>query len=155
MKKLLSLGVIAFLSFLLFGCSGDTTTTEGLSYDMFDYIEDYDEIFDRREGTYLVYIYSPTCTICIDIKSTVLEFADTYEKYNIYFLNADNATTALKTEFLNTIGLPETMYGTPALVLIKNNSFDKTALSLYYFAGAKEIPNILRDIKNGSYTYFK
>jgi len=156
MKKLLTLGAIAILSLVLFGCSGDTTTTsDGLSYDMFDYIEDYDEIFDRREGTYLVYLYSPTCSICNSIKDTVLEFADTYEKYNMYFFNVDNGTTALETEFLNTIGLSSSLFGTPGLVLVKNNSFDKTALSLYYFAGGTEIPNILRDIQNQSYPYFK
>ncbi len=155
MKKIIALLVAVTLGISLFGCSGDeTTTTTGLNYEMFNYISDYDEIFDRREGDYLVYIYSDTCSICDTIKDTVLEFADTYTGHMIYFFEVTYATTELKTEFLSYIGLNEILFGTPSLVIVKDNSFETTSFSNYFFAGATDIPRVLRDIENGTYNYF-
>lgn len=155
MKKVMTMVLSLFLGVALYGCNSETTTTTtGLNYEMFDYIEDYDEIFDRRQGTYLVYIYSPSCTVCESIKDTVLEFADTYTAHEIYFLDVTNASSTAETEFLSLIGLSSTVFGTPSLVIVVDNDFDKTAFSHYFFAGGTEIPAVIRDIQNGAYQYF-
>jgi len=155
MKKILTLVLSLFLGVTLYGCAEETTTTStGLDYEMFDYISDYDEIFNRRQGTYLVYIYSPSCSVCQSIKETVLEFADTYTGHVIYFLDVTNATDTAESDFLERIGLDSTNFGTPSLVVVVDQDFDKTAFSHYFFAGATEIPAVLRDIQNGAYQYF-
>ena len=139
------------------GCNSETTTTTttGLDYDAFDYLTDYNQVFTRREGTYFVYFYSLTCSNCIKIKSSVLEFADTYSDYNTYFFNVDNGTDTYKAEFLAAIGVSSTNFGTPSFLVVVNGSFDKTKLSNYFFSGATVIPALLRDIETGTYQYLK
>jgi len=156
MKKIITAAFLTIFGFAFLGCSNVTTevTTTGLDYEMFDYLSDYDEVFDRREGTYMVYFYSATCPNCIAIKDTVLEFANTYTRYNLYFFNVDNATADLKAAFLTTIGVSSSKFGTPSLIIVKDSAFDKTAVSNYYFSGASEIPPALRDIQNGTYNHF-
>lgn len=156
MKKIITAAFMIILGMTFLGCSNTTqeVTTTGLDYEMFNYISDYDEVFNRREGTYLVYFYSATCANCIAIKNTVLTFANTYTAHTIYFFNVDNATADLKTEFLTLIGVSSSKFGTPSLIIVKDFKFDKTAQSNYYFSGATDIPPALRDIQNGTYQYF-
>lgn len=156
MKKTLSLTFAFLLTFAFIGCNKTTeTTTTGLDYEMFYHLDDYNTVFNRREGTYLVYIYQPTCTGCEAIKDTVLEFADTYTGHVIYFFDVSKATASLQVNFLNMIGISSVEFGTPTLLLIINNSFDNTARSHYYFSGASPIQNILRDIEYDSYEYLE
>lgn len=142
--------ILVFSFFTLLACE-KTTITYGMDYDQFDYILDYDEIFSQENDIYFVYIYSPTCINCISIKSTVLEFANTYEEYHIYFLNVDNATSSLQTEYLDKVG--KTKVVTPVFLIIKNQDIDETNVSNYYFSGATQIPAILIDIQNGTYQF--
>lgn len=153
MKKLWILLTVLVLSVMLFACQEDVTSTYGLSYDQFDYISDYDEVFTQVEGTYLVYVYSPTCANCITIKTKVLQFANTYSEIKIYFFNPETASSEKKADYLTKIGQPDTY--TPSLIVVIDNDFDNTNTSAYYFQGGTEVPNILKDIENGAYQYLK
>ena len=151
MKKILQPVLLLFLLFTFVGCN--QTTQYELNYDEFDYIEDYDEVFNRREGTYLVYVYSLTCAICQELKPTILNFADTYEDNMLYFFNVDKASPELRQAYLDKIGLSK--LNTPVLLVIVDNDFDKTNLTNFYFDGKAKIPSIINDIQNGTYEYLK
>lgn len=157
MKKILTLVAFLAVTFALQACSNTTTetTTTGLQYDMFDSITDYDEIFNRREGDYLVYLYQTDCVNCLAIKDTVLAFADTYTAHAMYFFNVGGLSSEYEAAFLETVGETSSSFGTPTLIVVTNNSFDATAKSHYYFVGKLEIPAVLRDLKNNAYSYWK
>ncbi|MDP3130641.1 MAG: hypothetical protein Q8N15_04820 [Bacillota bacterium] len=144
---------LLFLAFSVTACAVETTTTDGLDYDDFDYIEDYDEVFNRREGTYIVYLYSESCYNCGEIKEDVFAFASTYADRTMFFFNVDGATSDLQNAFLTTLG--RTQVGTPSLILIKNNAFSTTASSRYFFSGASAILSILEDLEKGTYQYWQ
>ncbi|MCK7488563.1 MAG: hypothetical protein MZU97_26015 [Bacillus subtilis] len=54
--------------------------------------------------------------------------------------------------YLSAIG--QAQVSTPVVLIVINNTFDKTNLSTYYFAGAQAVRNILDDIKNDAYAPF-
>jgi thiol-disulfide isomerase/thioredoxin len=145
--------VLALLfAFALFACD-QTTTTAGADYGDFDFIEDFDEAFNRREGTYIVYLYSETCENCNRIKDQMLAFAAAYDDRVIFFFDVAKATTALQDAFLFQLG--KTTVNTPTLILITANGFDKTVASRFYFEGASAILGIINDLENGSYQYWE
>ncbi|MFA5007411.1 MAG: thioredoxin family protein [Candidatus Izemoplasmatales bacterium] len=151
-RRLLFPLLTLLVGFALVACQTATTTLGGPDYDDFDYIEDYDEVFNRREGTYIVYLYSESCYTCNSIKDEVLAFAGAYADRTIYFLNVDNATATKETVFLTTLGKNEV--GTPTLLLIKDSGFDKNASSRYFFTGSSPILSIINDLENGDYPYW-
>lgn len=152
MKKWLCLGLLALGSFSLWGC-GTTTTSEELGYEDFDDIDTFAQIWTRPEssGDYLVYLYSKDCESCEDLKAAMFAFATDYaEEFPVYFLDitdVGSTDTDAQTNFLDVTGIDQLVY--PALVLVKNKSFDSTAQSRFYFAGATRIRSILYDMKNG------
>ncbi len=152
MKRLFLPLILLILAFSATACAEKTTTTAGLDYEDFDYIEDYDEVFNRREGTYIVYLYSESCFNCGEIKRDVLAFADSYTDRAMFFFNVDNATAELQNAFLTTLG--RTQVGTPSLILIKDNGFSTTASSRYFFSGASAVLSILTDLEKGTYQYW-
>jgi len=151
-KRLLLPLLLLVLAFSTTACQAETTTTAGLDYDDFDYIEDYDEVFNRREGTYIVYLYSESCFNCGEIKEDVLAFAEAYSDRAMFFFNVDGATADLQNAFLT--ALARTQVGTPSLILIKDNGFSTTASSRYFFSGASAILSILTDLEKGTYQYW-
>jgi len=151
-KRLFLPILIFILAFSVVACQAETTTTAGLDYGDFDYIEDYDEVFNRREGTYIVYLYSESCYNCGEIKEDVLAFADSYTDRTIFFFNVDGATADLQNAFLTALG--RTQVGTPTMILIKDKAFDTTASSRYYFEGISRILSIITDLEKGTYQYW-
>ena len=142
----------ALLAFTLLACQTTTTTTAGLDYSDFDYIEDYDEVFTRREGTYVVYLYSLSCAQCETIKDDVLAFASSYADRTVYFFNLDLGSSTLQNTFLTTLG--KATVGTPTVILVADGGFDKTASSRYFFTGSSDVLSILADLAKGSYPYW-
>lgn len=156
MKKLFALALGILLGLSTLGCNQTTTTTTaGLDYDMFFSITDYSQVFNRNQGTYIVYMYSDTCAHCVAIKSTVLEFADTNDDIVMYFFNVSTGTEAAQTAFLTTVGLTTSNFGTPTLIVVVDNDFDLTSRSNFLFEGEIPITSILRDIENDAYAYIK
>ena len=142
------LGVFAFI-----GCAETTTTVIGLDYTDFDSIVDYSEVFNRREGDYLVYVYQTSCAACIRLKSDFLDFADQYDDYNVYFFNVANVSESSDSStYLATIGQPSVQ--TPVLLVIKNKSFDTTNVSRYFYAGEAKIRAVMTDLQNDAFPYW-
>lgn len=154
MKKLLSLSLFVLAALSLFGCA-QTTTTSGINYDLFAQIDRYQDVFTRREGTYLVYVYSDTCVNCQTIKERLYDFATNYEGHVIYFFNAAKATDAQTQQQTYLAKIGQTQVQTPSLVVVRNNNLDLTALASYYFSGASAVVNVLDDIQNGAYVPFQ
>lgn len=144
----LFLGVFAFI-----GCSESTTTEAGLDYSDFDSIVDYSEVFNRREGDYLVYVYQTNCASCIRLKSDFLAFANQYDDHNIYFFNVANVSESSDSStYLATIG--QSSVQTPLLLVIKNKSFDSTNISRYLYAGEAKIRAVMTDFENNAFPYW-
>jgi thiol-disulfide isomerase/thioredoxin len=158
MKKLFTMILFGLVSVSLFACQTTTATTT-VNYDLFEQIARYQDVFNRREGTYLVYVYSDSCVVCETIKTQVYNFADTYPDgetgHEIYFFNAAKATDSAANQAAYLLAVGQTQVSTPVLLVIIDNAFDKTNLSTYYFAGAQAVSNILEDIKNGAYAPFQ
>jgi hypothetical protein len=153
LKKPLVLITLLLNLFMFLGCSEKTTTTEySLDYVDFDYISNYYEVFNRREGTYIVYVYSQSCVVCTELKADFLAFADSYTAYNVYFFDAGSVDTTYQADYLSSIG--QSNVKTPTLLIIKNGTFDKTAVSRYYFEGESRIRSIMLDLKNNVYPYW-
>jgi len=153
LKKSLLSFLLIFTLFATLGCSDVTTTTKGLDYSDFDYITDYSEVFNRREGDYLVYIYQDNCAACIRLKTDFLNFANQYTDYNIYFYNVGTSSdTTNQAQYLSIIG--QTQVSTPVLLVVKNKSFDNTNVSRYYFAGETKIRAMMTDLQKDAYPYW-
>jgi hypothetical protein len=136
----------------LYACSTTTITTEGLDYEDFNYIEAYSEIFDRREGTYLIYLYEPTCANCNKIKTSVLSFAAGYTAHPIYFFDVTGIEDeAGEATYLAKTG--QTTLSYPALIVVIDNDFDLTNKAKYLYTGVSKIPLVLTDMKNGVYDW--
>lgn len=152
-SKVLLFALTLSLSFTILACN-TTTTEEGASYEMYDSFDRYQDAFTRREGTYLIYIYSTSCSACLTFKPEILAFADSYTDEVLYFFNSAAATDASTHQqaFLAAIG--QASVETPTLLLITDGGFDTTNIDKYYFAGISEIRNILNDLSNNSYPYF-
>lgn len=152
MKKIGLVISMFFLGVALYACSTSTTTPEGLSYEDFNYIEAYSEIFDRREGTYLIYLYEPTCSNCNKIKTSVLTFASTYTAHPIYFFDVTGlADETGEAAYLAKTGQAELIY--PTLIVVIDNDFDLTNKTKYLYTGVSKIPLVLTDMKNGVYDW--
>lgn len=153
-KRFLLMMIMILGSFSAIGCNLTATTTQvGLDYSEFDSISDYTEVFNRREGNYLVYVYQTNCSACIRLKTDFLAFADTYSDKNIYFFNVGNLSeSADSSTYLATIGQPSVQ--TPVLLVIKNNSFDKNNVSRYLYTGESKIRAVMTDLQNGSFLYW-
>ncbi len=153
LKKTILSFLMIFTLFAILGCSETTTTSTGLDYSDFDYITDYSEVFNRREGDYLVYVYQTNCAACTRLKSEILNFANEYSDYNIYFYNVGaNSDTTNQASYLAMIG--QTQVSTPVLLIIKNKSFDSTNVSRYYFAGEIKIKALMTDLEKDAYPYW-
>jgi hypothetical protein len=150
-KRLAMPALALLLAFSILSCDA-ATTTSGLSYEDFDHIDDYDEIFDRRQETYLVYIYSLSCSNCASFKEEILAFASTYTDHVLFFFCADDGTSDLEADYLATIGATSLL--TPTLLLILDNDFDRNTASRYYFTGSTRIRTVLNDIESDSYQYW-
>lgn len=148
MKKLA--GLLFVSGFLLTGCaSADYTDHLNRKYE--DYQEFYikeiqDEMFNKEEDKYCVYIFRRACGSCIDIKGALLDYLDSYKinrlEYKLYLYEwqqATNLTPSDLTYFKGSIygysdankyvkemiGATTTqecyIYGTPSLYFINDN----------------------------------
>lgn len=154
MKKILSLFLIPLLFVFVLACQ-ETTTTTTLNFDLFEQIDRYQDVFTRREGTYLVYVYSDSCVNCATIKERMHEFASTYEGHVIYFFNAALATDGASYQQSYLTKINQSQVQTPSLIVVVDNDFDLTDVSTYYFSGAQAVLNILDDIEYGVYAPFQ
>ncbi len=154
MKKIITLLVLSFLLPILLACQTTPTTTE-INFDLFQQIDRYQDIFTRREGTYLVYVYSDTCGACLQIKEEMATFGNTYTRKVIYFFNASKATDAQTYQQLYLTYIGQTQVQTPVILVVVDNTFDSTNQSLYYYAGVQAIRNITRDLQNNAYLPFQ
>lgn len=152
-------GLMVLMSFLLVGCTSTTTTTSltdgtsTLDYSDFDSLSDFNEVFNRRQSTYLVYVYSSYCTVCATIKDEVFSFAATFDDYPIYFFNAGLvADSDYKQDYLDAIG--QSTAQTPVMIVVKDNDFDKNNINQYLFIGAIKIRSAMTDMLNGAYPYW-
>jgi len=151
-KKLLLFPLFVLVVLSITSCATTTVPTDSLSYDDFDFIESYDEIWNRSEGTYLVYLYSTSCVNCIEIKSTVLHFAATYSLHNIYFYNVfGNIDTQAKADYLAKVGDPEVYI--PALIVVIDNDFDVSQTSTIFYKGRTDIPEVMEKLLNGTFSF--
>lgn len=152
LKRMLVLSLLVLTSFVLVGCGTTTTTADTLDYEDFNYLESYSEIFDRREGSYLVYIYEPSCSNCNKIKNTVLTFASEYTAHAIYFFDTTDIDdqTGLS-DFLQRTA--QTSLDTPTLIVVVDNDFDKTNQGKYLYTGTSKIPLALSDLKKGAFDW--
>jgi thiol-disulfide isomerase/thioredoxin len=154
MKKILFLLLLPIFAASLVACQEQTTTTT-VNFELFEQIDRYQDVFTRREGTYLVYVYSDTCVNCQAIKQRVYDFANEYTGHTIYFFNAALATDAQTQQQAYIAKIGQTQVQTPSLVVVVDNDFDLTMLSNYYFMGAATVLNVLDDIQNGAYVPFQ
>jgi len=150
-KKTLLLFSILFSLVALIGCGTQTTTEAVLDYDVFDYLSDYDEVFDRPAGTYLVYVYAASCQACARLKTDILEFASQYTDHVIYFFNAGAVDSTNQAPYLAAIG--QTSVQTPTMLIIQGG-FDLTNVSRYLFIGETRIRSLLTDLNNDAYQYW-
>ena len=134
MKKLF----LCLLPLALLGCQKVTTSSEMLSLDYSDFEDnhiEWSEIFNFPTDSYYVYIYSPTCGHCKDIKEYVLQFAY-LNKDGFYFVTYSSEITVI-TNVESIIGKDDYqdvgIVGTPTLFLIQNHILSNV------FTGSKEI----------------
>lgn len=150
-KRMLSLLLLILTAFVLVGCGTTTTTADTLNYEDFNYIESYSEVFTRREGSYLIYIYEPTCANCNKIKDTVLTFAADYTAHAIYFFDTTDVDDTGLSAFLLKTG--QASVDTPSLIIVIDNDFDTTNQSKYLYTGITKIPLALSDLKKGAFDW--
>ena len=151
LKKTILLFSILFSLLALIGCGTKTTTEDALDYDDFDYLSDYDEVFDRPVGTYLVYVYAETCQACARLKTDILAFASQYTDHVIYFFNAGAVDSTNQAPYLEAIG--QASVQTPTMLVIKDG-FDLTNVSRYLFIGETRIRSLITDLTNDAYPYW-
>jgi thiol-disulfide isomerase/thioredoxin len=155
-KSLLLLIIITLSAFALWACVHTTTppvTTSGLDYADFDTITSFDQIFIQEEGTYLVYLYSSSCSNCLSIKETVLNFALTYPYHTIFFFNVYGYkdTNPEVQQYLEDVNLAKLLV--PSLLVIVNNEFDTTQMNKYYYEGKTRITAFLDDLQKGGFIF--
>ncbi len=157
-RKWLFAGLLVLLSLPLSACATTTaaTTDEGLDYDDFDFIGAFYQIWNRTApgGDYLVYLYSTDDLACDRLKEDILAFADAYSDHPVYFFDVtgmNTSTASFQEEFRDKTGITSVPY--PALFLIKDQSFDKTKVSQYYYSGSAAIRAILYDLENGTFAF--
>lgn len=150
MKKLAALLFVS--GFLLTACaSADYTDHLNRKYE--DYQEFYikeiqDEMFNKEEDKYCVYIFRRACGSCIDIKGAVLDYLDSYKlnslEYKLYLYERNQGNELTPSDLIyfkgSIYGSNEVnkyinemkgcsltkdiyIYGTPSLYFIENNKF--------------------------------
>ena len=134
MKKLF----LCLLPLALLGCQKVFTSSEMLSLNYSDFEDnhiEWSEIFNFPLDSYYIYIYSPTCGHCKDIKEYVLQFAYLNIE-SFYFVTYSSEITAI-TNVESIIGKDDYqdvgIVGTPTLFLIENHILSNV------FTGSKEI----------------
>ena len=139
----------------MIACQTTTTTSTYNGFDLFNQIDRYQDVFTRREGTYVVYVYSDTCSSCQNIKQEMFEFGSDYDQKAVYYFNVSKATDAQTYQqvFLQYMALSQVQ--TPAIIIVMNNTFDSTNMSLYYYVGIQSVRNIVRDLRYNAYAPFQ
>ena len=134
MKKLF----LCLFPLVLFGCQKATSSSEILSLDYSDFEDNHIEwtsIFNFPLDSYYIYIYSPICGHCKDIKEYVLQFAY-LNKDSFYFVTYSSEIPVI-TNVESIIGKNNYqdvgIVGTPTLFLIENHILSNV------FTGSKEI----------------
>jgi thiol-disulfide isomerase/thioredoxin len=129
--------------------AGGESATTTLGYDAYGVLADYDGIFDRPEGTYLVYIYSSTCSHCLSIRDEMLAFAASYGTHPFYSLCIDEADGEGIDIFLDAVG--RTAVAVPCLLVVVDGGVPADRLADRFFLGTTEIRNALVAMLDGTY----
>lgn len=102
-----------------------------------------EDIFEQKEEFYLVYVYKNSCSICEQIKPTVLNFAIN-SGYRMYFVNTSNLMQSCDSAEIsknNSVGTNDVrklyLYGTPTIFAINQGSVHEVLI------GGNEITNSL------------
>jgi len=119
-----------------------TTSSSEMSHDYSEISNmriDWDEIFDQKDDSYYVYIYSRTCSHCVSIKNKMIKYALTNN--GIYFVE-DSEKIVIKNDINYTIGLSSAeklaILGFPSLLKITKKILTKN------IAGTEKIINELK-----------
>lgn len=125
MTRLLFLATIFSIS--ICGCQmkSNEDSNTNRQYDYSDVEEkkiEWNELFSIEKESYLVYIYSPTCGHCNEIKQSVIEFAlQSDDFYFVLFAKEINVGNHIE----NSIGADNidevVILGTPTLLVIRNH----------------------------------
>lgn len=141
---------IIFLIPLLFGCSPkpkieDVLITPQVEVTTHNYYEvqeftiSWQKIFDVSKPNYYVYIYSPTCSHCADLKDWIIETA--LVRQDIYFVKASENDVIVKNT-THTIGATKVselaILGYPSMFKIDDKILTKNV------AGKTNIQNLLK-----------
>jgi hypothetical protein len=148
-KKWLFLAMTMILGLTMMACATTTTTTES-PYNLYDHLTTFQQMWNRpvASGDYLVYLYSPASESCDDLKDLIFGYADDAESpYPIYFMDISTAPSDAQAQFIEVTGVAKLSY--PAVVLVKDKSFDSTAQSQFYYAGVTRIRSLFYDLDNG------
>jgi hypothetical protein len=151
-------GLMVLMSFLLVGCTSTTTTTSltdgtsTLDYSDFDSLSDFNEVFNRRQSTYLVYVYSSYCTVCATIKMKYFHLLLRLMTIRSILSMRISCGFRLQTRLLDAIG--QSTAQTPVMIVVKDNDFDKNNINQYLFIGAIKIRSAMTDMLNGAYPYW-
>jgi len=126
-----------------------TGTTTVLDYAGFDHLGGYDEIFDRSQATYIVYLYSLTCHNCSAIKQDVFAFATNHTLHPIYFLNVDLVGSDGRAEYLARTG--QLSIGVPCMVLVsEQGTFDPEMTGQHLARGSAAVLELIALIEAGN-----
>ncbi len=130
------------------------TTTQWKDYDNYTTITKYDGILQYKNGgdepldDYVVYFYYDTCSNCVKIKNDALNDGHKINKGTEQFFIANIKSMededANMPGFLDSIGLTEAQFGTPALLVVVDGQFYDI------YVGSTSVIDALDDIIDGN-----
>lgn len=171
-KMLLAIGASLILAGSLASCGGAKYSTYSDAFKDGMGLLSPTEMYDKTEVRYGVFVYSDSCSHCVSLEPTVIDFlnndfADQTYLEKMYFLNladslswsyfkevpvvkdedgkvVDNTLDCLKEMATNKVSKVEDTYlfGTPSLYIINNGAF------LIDYIGGASIGNFLAVVKN-------
>ncbi len=124
LAKKIILGVVIILTFVLTGCSLDTTVSTYSYNDFYShYIFDKSEQMDMSDGVYYIYLYGPECSHCEKIKQDVLYRLDHIMNYSVYLVAVSSLDDVNDTiiDYCKINVDPDSPILTPSLVKIDNH----------------------------------
>jgi thioredoxin-related protein len=117
--------------FSLTACTEEETPDQTIDYNDFEEVGSFETALSKEEESYLLYFYSETCSICVNVKSDVLSFFDTnQELMKVYMMDVYNTEGNYRSIDL---GEGAELVGTPTLILVENGAVRS------FFQGSVEI----------------
>ncbi len=149
--------IVAVFVFVIVAFIYDSTT-QWKDYSEYTQVTEYANIFDYTNGgdealeDYVIYFFSTDCPNCVNIKNDVLKDGNRLNKDSEMFFiaNADQMTDtdAELEDYLTTIGVESTKYGTPLLLVVIDGEFSEV------FLGSSDVVEAIDSIEAGTYEGF-